>query len=169
MQCRLQEYRKAASTAAEGDFEEQVEAQDILLAEKHHPTDKLANFMRMDGRPQPSPRFTPHHLVQGKGKRDDAYLARIELHAAGIGINDPDNGVWMPRTRKDKGHWAYPSAAAHSELHTLNYEKWVYQSISFKSGEISMRAALQLLRTHLKNGTQPVQVTQKPAPHWNGT
>lgn len=165
---QLDEYRNAAKAAIDGTFQEQLEAQDILGAEKHHPTDKLANFMRMDGRPQPGPRFTAHHLVQGKGKGQDAARARVELHMQGVAVNDPDNGVWMPRTKSDKGHWAYPNAAAHTEIHTLNYEKWVYANIQFKSSEQAMRSALIALRAHLKNGTQPQQVTSKPDKIWDG-
>ncbi|MCO1334004.1 AHH domain-containing protein [Microbulbifer sp. OS29] len=168
VQHQLEEYRQAARVATEGDFASQLEAQEILADEKHHPTKKLANFMRMDGRPQPSPRFTPHHLVQGKGKGQDAARARVELHMQGIGVNDADNGVWMPRTKADKGHWAYPNTAAHSEIHTLNYEKWVYANVSFKASEQAMRGALSILRAHLKDGTQPEQVTSRSDPSWSG-
>jgi len=165
---QLEEYQQAAKIASEGDFDEQLETQQILMEEKHHPTDKLANLMRMEGRPQPSPQFTPHHIVQGKGKRDNAYLARVALHAAGIGINDPNNGAWMPRTKADKGHWAYPNAMAHCEIHTINYETWVLNSIRRIETTDHMRTALIMLRTHLKNGTQPPEVTMKPNQSWNG-
>ncbi|WP_379784420.1 AHH domain-containing protein, partial [Halorubrum tibetense] len=155
VQCRLDEYRRAASGATEGEWDDMQKAQKELANEKHHPTDRLANFMRSEGRPQPSPRFTAHHLVQGKGKTQLAAESRVDLHFHGIGINDPDNGVWMPMHKADKGHWAYKNAAAHSEIHTHNYEKWVHTHTQNLDSAQMMRDNLLILRTHLKNGTQP--------------
>jgi hypothetical protein len=137
-----------------------------LLEEKHHPTKVLARNMRTDGWPQPSKRHSPHHIVQGKGKHPLTADTRLNLHLYGIRINDPDNGVWMPRTKKDKGHWSMPNAAAHSEIHTFNYETWVNFLIGSLEGETAIRSALVRVRLIMRNGTQPKQVTAEKDPKW---
>lgn len=129
-----------------------------MANEKHHPTPVLASFLRADGRAQPSPNFTAHHLVQGVGKTERAAMTRINLHFYNVRINDPDNGVWLPRTKKNEGHWAMPSAPAHSEIHTHNYETWVAASVSDVGNEMML----------LRDGRQPMQVTQKPDAKWSG-
>ncbi|WP_423838739.1 AHH domain-containing protein [Thalassolituus oleivorans] len=73
-----------------------------MSLEKHHPTQVLGRFMRAAGRPKPRPNFCAHHLVQGKGQTRFAYRARIHMHFNDIRINDPDNGAWMPRNKRDK-------------------------------------------------------------------
>lgn len=171
VQCRLDEYRSLARMAKAddgADWDELEKARAILAAEDHHPTDKLANFMRAMGRPQPAIRFTAHHIVMGAGRTEDAANSRIEMHMHGIGINDPDNGVWMPMTRADKGHWAYKHAASHSQIHTKNYQRWVWANVQFKDDEYAFRDALDKIRNQLKAGKQPKQVTEKPDPNWNG-
>ena len=171
VQTRLDEYQAAsrlASTESTANRQERGVARGALASEKHHPTDKLANFMRMSGRPQPSPRFTAHHMIMGAGRTEDAARARVQLHFHGIGINDPDNGVWMPMTRADRGHWAYRNAAAHSQIHTKNYQRWVWANVQFMESEQEFRGKLMLIRTDLKNGIQPQKVTERPDPNWNG-
>jgi hypothetical protein len=162
IQTRLQQYQGwGRKTAADNPFE--------LLEEKHHPTTVLANNMRADGRPQPSTRHSPHHIVQGKGKHPRTADVRLNLHLYGIRINDPDNGVWMPRTKADKGHWSMPHAPAHSEIHTFNYETWANFLLSILEGEVVIRAALLRIRCLLRDGKQPKQVTAKKDVSWRPT
>lgn len=159
IQVRLAEYQGwGRQRAAENPFE--------LLEEKHHPTTVLATNMRADARPPPSQRHSPHHIVQGKGKHPRTADVRLNLHLYGIRINDPDNGVWMPRTKADKGHWSMPSAAAHSEIHTFNYETWVNFLLATLEDEVVIRAALVRIRCLLRDGKQPKQVTATKDPNW---
>lgn len=162
IQIRLEEYQGwGRKKAAENPFE--------LLEEKHHPTTVLARNMRADGRPQPSQRHSPHHAVQGKGKHPRTADVRLNLHLYGIRINDPENGVWMPRTKSDRGHWSMPSAPAHSEIHTFNYETWVNFLLAPLEGEEVLRAALIRIRCLLRDGKQPQQVTAKKDANWRPT
>lgn len=136
--------------------------------EDHHPTAILAENLRKVGRAQPSPRFSAHHLVEGKGKLAITRQARVLLATYDIRINDPDNGVWMPMTEQDRGHWAMPKATPHSQIHTHNYERWIWGQIQYLESEEEIRAKLSILRAHLKNGTQPEQVTMKSDKSWDG-
>lgn len=139
-----------------------------MQSEMHHPTYVLAKFMRSEGHPQPSPNHTAHHIIPGKGKTAFATQARINLHMCDIRINDPANGVWMVRRRRDKGHWSMPDASSHSQVHTHNYEKWVFNSTKIALDEATMRAGLRRLRLQLEAGTQPEKVTMPPDDNWNG-
>ena len=162
IQSRLKEYYAwGIKKAEENPFE--------LLEEKHHPTTVLARHMRADGRPQPSPRHTPHHIVQGKGRHPRTVDVRLNLHLYGIRINDPDNGVWMPRTKADKGHWSMPNAPAHAEIHTFNYETWVNFLLGPLETEAAIRGALIRIRALLRDGKQPRQVTAKKDVNWSPT
>jgi hypothetical protein len=159
---RLIEYQlQGTQSADENPFD--------MMLEKHHPTRILARNMRASGRPRPSKRHSPHHIVQGKGKHPDTADTRLNLHIFGIRINDPDNGVWMPMEKADKGHWSMPHAPAHSEIHTYNYETWVNHLIGPLDSEQAIRAALTRIRSLLRDGKQPKQVTDTKDPHWKPT
>jgi hypothetical protein len=168
VQATLEVYRNEYRVSSSAKRPERKALRREMKKEKHHPADKLARYMRADGRPQPSNRHTAHHIVQGKGKTENADKARVQLHFYNVRINDPDNGVWMPRHIADKGHWAMPSAPAHSQIHTHNYENWVNTTVQGATGEGMLRARLRHVRTLLRDGNQPVQVTQPPDKDWKG-
>lgn len=168
VQSRLEEYRTAYRSTDQHTRAEKKDLRRTMAIEKHHPTTVLAAFMRADGRAQPARNFTAHHLVPGVGKTERAAMARVTLHFYNVRINDPDNGVWLPRCKKDKGHWAMPNAPAHAEIHTHNYETWVAASISDVASENMLRARLLRLRTLLRDGRQSARVIQKPDSNWSG-
>ncbi len=136
--------------------------------ERHHPSYALAKFLRADGRPQPSPNHTAHHIIPGKGKTDFAARARINLHTFDIRINDPVNGMWIVRRRREKGHWSMPDAKSHSEIHTHNYERWIFFNTISSHNEQMLRASLLRIRLLLESGKQPAKVTMPPDNDWNG-
>ncbi len=74
----------------------------------------------------------------------------------------------MLRRRRDKGHWSMPAAKAHSEVHTHNYEKWIFNNTKMAIEEAAMRASLLRLRLLLEAGKQPEKVTMPPDENWNG-
>lgn len=168
VQARLEQYRNAYRALDHHGRAERKQMRQAMTAEKHHPTTVLAAFMRADGRAQPSPNFTAHHLVPGIGRTERAAMARVNLHFYNVRINDPDNGVWLPRSKKDKGHWAMPNAPAHAEIHTYNYEMWVAANVADVSDEVMLRARLLRLRCLLRDGKQPDKVTQPPDATWSG-
>lgn len=158
IQQRLEEYRKKAEVMTRKEFR----------MEKHHPTRKLAINLRASGRPQPSLNHTAHHIVLGKGRTQGMADARLLMFLYKIRINDPDNGAWLPRQKKDKGHWAMPNAPAHSEIHGHNYETWVTALTQTAMNEYAFRAALLRIRCMLRDGRHPPQVTQPKKSEWDG-
>lgn len=169
IQVRLEEYRNKGRSTPKETFGEAAKREKLLAKEKHHPTDVLARYMRAVGRPQPSSKHTAHHIVPGKGKTVQATRARIRLHFFGVRINDPDNGVWMIRYKRDKGHWSMPTTNSHLEIHTHNYEGWINRSLQLASSEWGLRMKLNDIRLLLKTGNQPKQVTMPPDDAWDGT
>lgn len=152
-----------------GDNRESIKAkQGAMHSERHHKTDILEEKLRADGRPKPSPKHTAHHIVPGRGKTPSSYQARVQLHLHGLRINDPDNGVWMIRNKEHAGHWSTPNAKTHGEIHTHNYEAWVFTNIRGAANESIMRNLLTRLRGMLESGTQPKHVTMPPDNNWNG-
>lgn len=168
VQVQLEAYREQLRSKNAASRVDSRNYRALMRNEKHHPTYLLAKYMRADGRPQPSPSHTAHHIISGRGKTAFAAQARVNLHMCDIRINDPANGAWMLRRRKDKGHWSMPAAKSHSEVHTHNYEKWVFHNTNMAMNEITMRASLRRLRLLLETGKQPDKVTMPPDNEWNG-
>ena len=115
--------------------------------------------MRAAGRPKPSAEHTAHHTVSGKGRTTAMARTRLHLHTvAGVGINDPDNGAWMPRNSKFVPHWASLEATPHSKIHTDRYERWIRDKITVIYSPQGVRTKLQILGRMLESGTQPREV-----------
>ena len=115
IQAQLDSYRTEGRQATVGSRSEVEQKQKILLNEKHHPTEKLEKMMMAACRPKPSQRHSAHHIVAGKGWIKRTYQARVKMHLLGVRINDPDNGVWLPKTKKDLPLWSMPAALAHKQ------------------------------------------------------
>ncbi|MGF1725252.1 AHH domain-containing protein [Photobacterium nomapromontoriensis] len=142
-----------------------------LKKEPHHPTTVLSRNLTAIGEPKPSTIHDPHHIVMGTGRfrKMQMMLARLNLHVFGIGINDPINGVWLPRTKADKGHWASPLAPAHKEIHRYNYETWITSLLSNDSLPESVYVnRLRSIKNKLKTGTYPTQIIEKKTLEWKG-
>ncbi|AQT61459.1 AHH domain-containing protein [Cellvibrio sp. PSBB023] len=135
--------------------------QNSMLAEEHHPTDQLEAFMRAVPNPKPSPNHTAHHITPGKGKTKFAYRARVRMHVLGVRINDPDNGVWLPRFAKHTPHWSMPEALGHLQYHTEGYEKWVADKLQGRSSESALRLELQLIGQRLQENNLPPETRKK--------
>ncbi|WP_444997491.1 AHH domain-containing protein [Aliikangiella sp. IMCC44359] len=128
-----------------------------LLQEEHHPTEILELYMRVAGKPKPDCYCTAHHIVPGKGKLKINYLTRVHLHINAIGINDPDNGVYLPKRKADTPHWNMPNSKGHKEYHTHGYELFVNQRVTAKNTEQGIRQTLQMIGKMLQENNLPKQ------------
>jgi hypothetical protein len=168
VEVRLQEYRLGGrSSDGEGRAESRAKRQ-IMERESHHSTEVLEGFLRVVGRPKPSAKHTAHHIVPGIGKTIFATRARARLHFHCVRINDPDNGVWMVRYKRDKEHWSMSKANSHLEIHTKNYEGWVYRIVNAAFNETELRAGLRRIGKLLEKGRQPKEITMPPDESWVG-
>lgn len=155
VQAGLDAYREFGRQATIGNRSEFDAKQAILLAEEHHPTERLQENMLANLDPKPGPNHTAHHIVPGKGKTRFANLARVHMHSYAIRINDPDNGVWLPTYKKHTPSWAMPESKGHLEYHTEKYEEWLSMKIRMKRSEVFIRTELTTVGKMLRTNTLP--------------
>lgn len=161
LQRSLEDYRAAAKQKTEEE----------LLAEPHHPTTVLARHLTAVGEPKPSRDHDPHHIIAGKGRFRPRAMeqARLGLHLHGIGINDAINGVWLPRYKANKGHWATPESPAHREIHRHNYETWIWRLFGSNSlPETVVKQRLRVVKLKLRLGGYPSEIVQAKDSQWSG-
>ncbi|HAS6252689.1 TPA: AHH domain-containing protein [Vibrio vulnificus] len=146
-------------------------AKDLLL-EKHHPTAKLANNLTAAGEPKPTKNHEPHHIILGSGRFRKAEMraARLNLHMHKIGINAPNNGVWLTNYAKNKAfNWEAPYYPVHRSIHTFNYETWI--SAKFSKGipnKQRFEANLFQVKMDLKHETYPKELLEGKNELWKG-
>lgn len=138
-----------------------------LAAEEHHPTKQLVRNLRAAGEPKPTPIHEAHHIIPGSGKhrRELLLKSRLNLHAYGVGINDPVNGIWLRNFAKNTpDDWATPESPAHRPIHTYNYETWISAMFSNDNlPEHVFLSRLQTVKRKLKDGSFPVNILEKKA------
>lgn len=142
-----------------------------LANEPHHPTVTLSRHLTAVAEPKPSLDHDAHHIVMGKGRwlASQMMRARLNLHLNGIGINDPINGVWLPRDKASKGHWATPNSPAHKEIHRYNYESWISTRLGGPAlPESSVRNRLRDIKHVLTFGGYPAKIVEKKDAQWTG-
>ncbi|AQT60627.1 AHH domain-containing protein [Cellvibrio sp. PSBB023] len=161
VQVDLQMYRAKGRLATQGTNLEIAKKQKQLLEETHHPTEILEKYMRAVPIPKPSKNHSAHHITPGIGKTKDAYRARLRIHRFGIRINDPDNGVWLPRATKHTPHWSMPEAKGHNRYHTHGYESWLFRRLQTKSSEEFIRQELRLIGQALQENNIPPEARKK--------
>lgn len=135
-----------------------------MRTEAHHPTDTLWKHMAAVGDVAPDDNCSPHHIVMGVGKKEshpvtkklvptkNSIQARAKLHMLGLGINAPENGVWLPKSRTYVPHWAFPAALPHANIHTLLYEAYVMGKIGHLDNQQALTSALRNIATVLQKG-----------------
>jgi hypothetical protein len=89
-----------------------------------------------------------HHIV---ALRDpEAGLSRNLLFRWGIGINDADNGVFLPRN--GTGLPGNPSAAHHTPHHSVTYHLKVYRTLNAEQDAAGGRSGLRSIKADLLSG-----------------
>jgi RHS repeat-associated protein len=98
----------------------------------------------------PLPGEQAHHIVAAGDPR--AADARAILSAAGIGINSPANGIFLPGNTKSPNP---TGATIHSTVHTDKYYVAVQGRLSTAAQQGSVVLELENIRHELENGTFP--------------
>lgn len=111
------------------------------------------NIQRASGQARPA-QVEAHHIVAAKDERADR--ARRYLFNWGIGINDADNGVFLPRGA-GASIPGQPNALNHRPLHTNKYYFVVTARLLTVSDEPQAegRKALRSIKSELLAGTFP--------------
>ena len=77
----------------------------------------------------------------------------VEVGGVSIRIDDPDNGVYLPRDCRFIPHEKMPDAANHAKLHTDEYYINVTNILNTATSELECRVALKLIAKKLREGT----------------
>ncbi len=119
-----------------------------LMREKHN-SRRLGRFMRVVG-VRRFPHLAAHAVVSGQHSKSRA--TRLILAKFGIRIDDPDNGVFLPKNNKYIPHIDMPKAVNHASLHSTEYYDDVYRVLSSATSEVECRASLKIISRILQNG-----------------
>lgn len=95
-----------------------------------------------------------HHIVAGQDLGAD--LSRERIFACGIGINDVDNGVYLPRF-KNVPVPSLPNATLHGPIHTARYHLSVFARLRVlpKGEALPTRDALRDMKDDMVAGVFP--------------
>ncbi len=120
-----------------------------LLNEKHK-SKRLSRHIKATGQIKPC-NVAAHAIVSGT--HSEAVAARKILARWKIRIDDPDNGVFLPRDYRFIPHQELPNAVNHAELHTDEYYVNVTNTLGVATSAQECRLALRLIAKELKDGT----------------
>lgn len=98
------------------------------------------------------PETDAHHVVASEAS--GAHPSRVLIFAVGIGINDADNGVILPRFKTTKIA-SMPDASPHQHIHTAVYHANVVTELyaaDDTSDEQEIRGILRSISARLVNG-----------------
>lgn len=97
------------------------------------------------------PNVAAHAIVSGS--HPEAKAARKILAKFKIRIDDPDNGVYLPRDARFIPHEKMPDAACHSKVHTGEYYINVTNILNTATSELESGIALKLIAKKPSEGT----------------
>lgn len=130
------------------------------LQAETHSSSRMGGYMRRSGDPRPSPRCDAHAIISGN--HSDALMLRLLLAWAGIRIDDPFNGCWLPRDWEDRKFMPnhLRKAVPHRRIHHQQYYLWLNARIQpglIKSAE-QLVNTLRMIRVALQSGAVPPNV-----------
>ncbi|UTA49311.1 AHH domain-containing protein [Simiduia sp. 21SJ11W-1] len=134
------------------------------LEDEKHCSQRLGDHMRADGFARPGPYWHAHAIVAGCDTR--AWQLRALLAECSVGIDDADNGCWLPSRTKYTGQQPYPKAVPHSRIHRHNYFAWLNIRFAGVFDERVVRNRLSDTRRDLLHATFPKEV-MLPKGQWN--
>ncbi len=120
-----------------------------LLKEEHSPS-RLARHKRATGARRPV-NTAAHAIVSGAHPNTEA--ARKILAKYKIRVDDPDDGVFLPRDSRYIPHSELPGAVDHAEIHTEEYYVNVTNLLRQTKSALECRMALRLIAGKLRKGT----------------
>lgn len=128
------------------------------LADEEHSSSRLGSHLveRYGTRPT---QCHAHALVAGKHKLCGEL--RLIMAKLKIGIDDVDNGCWLPENTAATPHPVYPKAPPHSRIHRYNYYTWIHSRLSAARAAPLFRTTLNLLGQMLQTGQYPESVMMK--------
>jgi hypothetical protein len=117
--------------------------------QEEHDAKRLSRHIRATGVKRPA-NVAAHAIVSGS--HPEARAARRILAKFKIRIDDPINGVYLPRNSRFIPHEKMPDAANHAKVHTDQYYINVTNILNTATSDIECRVALKLIAKQLRNG-----------------
>ncbi|WP_281647590.1 AHH domain-containing protein [Parendozoicomonas sp. Alg238-R29] len=100
-------------------------------------------------------RVEAHHIIpSGDNRFTLAATLRARLARAKVRIDDSDNGVWLPKTKRDRIP-STPHAVPHRNIHREGYYRFLTGLFSTEKNKIMFRTKLNTVRNMLRNGDIP--------------
>ena len=115
-----------------------------------HDSKRLSKHIKATGISRP-PNVAAHAIISGA--HPEATAARKVLAKFKIRIDDPDNGVYLPRDSRFIPHEKMPAAANHAQVHTDEYYINVTNILNTAKSPAQCRMALKLIAQKLQEGT----------------
>jgi hypothetical protein len=115
-----------------------------------HKSKRLSRHMKATGLKRP-PNVAAHAIVSGD--KPEAKAARKILAKWKIRIDDPDNGVFLPRDVRFIPHPDLPDAANHAMVHSDEYYVNITAMLEQTTSPSSCREVLRLIAKELTEGT----------------
>ena len=116
---------------------------------EEHDAKRLSRHIKATGISRP-PNVAAHAIVSGS--HPEAKAARRILAKFKIRIDDPDNGVYLPRDSRFIPHEKMPDAANHAKLHTSEYYLNITSILRQSTSASDCRVALRSIAKKLRNG-----------------
>jgi A nuclease family of the HNH/ENDO VII superfamily with conserved AHH len=132
------------------------------LAAEEHSSKRLGDFMRAIGLVRPGANWEAHHLISGSYKEAMGARAILADEEIKMGIDDPDNGCWMPKTKKDARPTIYPNAIPHSRIHREKYYNWIFNLLFNAESALQAGAILKTVRMQLLQGNINLKTAVPP-------
>jgi len=115
-----------------------------------HDSKRLSRHLKATGILKPA-NVAAHAIISGS--HPEAKAARRILAKFKIRIDDPDNGVYLPRDSRFIPHEKMPDAANHAKVHTNEYYLNVANILRTSTSQLECRVALKLIAKKLQEGT----------------
>lgn len=117
---------------------------------------KINPFPAKPSSPNEAPnRIEAHHIIPGDdGRFEKAVLLRARLARANVRVDDPNNGVWLPKTQRDRLP-AHPDAVPHRRIHREGYYRFLSGIFLREKNAVMFRVKLNLVGSQLLAGDTP--------------
>ncbi|MGI9282115.1 MAG: AHH domain-containing protein [Endozoicomonas sp.] len=124
----------------------------LFLQAESHSSSLLGEFMRAVGMQRPGPRWEAHHIVSGDHKEATPARAVMAQDDIKMRIDDPSNGCWMPKTKKDARPTIYPNAIPHTRIHREKYYEWIFNMLMVVESFENVEAIFKTVRAQILHG-----------------
>ncbi len=145
LQVRLDDYRNKNNTAKQN-----VKTKEAL---NRNNSSVLGNHLTAAGKFKPNSYWEAHHLICSKHASHAAARRILFTDKMGYGINDPDNGCWLPKKHNNALNTHYPKAVGHAYIHTINYGLWVVPLVTMAKTKSELKRTLALIELKLLNAS----------------